>query len=79
MSEISLKLSVEEANLVLEGLGNLPFVKVHELIRKIHDQASRQLQSPEVPTPEISSASVASITEIDSEPQTVLNTGADRK
>jgi len=41
--EILLKLSPEEINLVLEGLGNLPFVKVYNLIGKIQAQASAQL------------------------------------
>ena len=43
--EIVLKLSPEEINLVLEGLGNLPFVKVYTLIGKIQAQASAQLET----------------------------------
>ena len=44
MREINLRLTVDEANLVLEGLGNLPFVKVYALIGKIQEQAGMQLQ-----------------------------------
>ena len=44
MSEIVLKVTLDEANLVLESLGNQPFVKVHELIGKIHQQAQRQVE-----------------------------------
>jgi len=44
MQEINLKLTIEEVNLILEGLGNEPFVKVHSLINKIQQQASTQLQ-----------------------------------
>ena len=77
MSDISLKISVEEANLVLEALGNLPFVKVHDLIRKIHQQASQQVQPPQSPTPEVSKASVANISALETEQMAALNTGAD--
>ncbi len=41
--EIVLKLTPEEINTVLEGIGNLPFVKVYNLIGKIQAQASAQL------------------------------------
>ena len=43
MKQIKLDISVDETNLILEGLGNLPFIKVHELIAKIHEQASAQV------------------------------------
>ncbi len=38
-----MKVTVDEANLILEGLGNLPFVKVNALITKIQEQAGRQI------------------------------------
>jgi hypothetical protein len=41
--EINLRLTIEEANLILEGLGNLPFAKVYALVGKIQDQAGQQL------------------------------------
>lgn len=41
--EIVLKLTPQEINLVLEGIGNLPFVKVYSLVGKIQAQASAQL------------------------------------
>lgn len=41
--EIQLQLTTEEINLLLEGLGNLPFVKVYQLIGKIQEQAARQM------------------------------------
>ncbi|WP_333873260.1 hypothetical protein [Methylobacter sp.] len=40
---ITLQLSAEEVNLLLEGLGGMPFVKVYNLIGKIQQQASSQL------------------------------------
>jgi hypothetical protein len=43
MKELNLRLTIEEANLVLEGLGNLPFAKVYALVAKIQGQASQQL------------------------------------
>lgn len=44
--EIELKLTVEEANQVLEGLGQLPFASVYALVGKIQEQARSQLGSP---------------------------------
>lgn len=43
MKIIELELSIEEANLILEALGNLPFSRVYALIAKIQEQASQQL------------------------------------
>jgi hypothetical protein len=40
---ISLSLSVPETNVVLEALGQLPYARVYELIRKVQEQAQRQL------------------------------------
>jgi hypothetical protein len=45
MQEIKLSLTVAEANLVLEGLGGLPFARVYALVAKIQEQAERQLES----------------------------------
>ncbi len=44
MEEIKLQLTIEETNLILESLGQLPFKTVHGLIGKIQQQASAQLQ-----------------------------------
>jgi hypothetical protein len=41
--KISLELSVEEVNLILKALGNMPFNQVYELIGGIHQQANSQL------------------------------------
>jgi hypothetical protein len=46
MKEINVSLKIEEINLVLSSLGNLPFIQVHELIGKIQGQASAQLAPP---------------------------------
>ncbi len=43
--EISLQLAADEINLLLEGLGSMPFVKVYGLIGKIQQQAAQQLQA----------------------------------
>jgi len=43
--EITLTITTDETNLILEALGNLPFVKVYALIGKIQNQASAQLSS----------------------------------
>ena len=43
--EIQLQLSIDELNLVLEGIGNLPFARVFALVGKIQAQAGAQLQA----------------------------------
>lgn len=43
MKELTFKLTIEEANLVLEGLGTMPFKTVFALIGKIQNQAADQL------------------------------------
>lgn len=43
MQEIKLQVTIEEANLILEALGNLPFARVYGLIGKIQEQAGQQL------------------------------------
>ncbi len=40
---VRLDLSLEEANLILEALGEQPYARVHALIAKIHQQAMAQL------------------------------------
>ena len=63
MQEIKISLAVEEANLILEALGQLPFARVYALIGKIQEQATQQLRPAEVPqaalTPLPSPASAA--------------------
>jgi hypothetical protein len=44
MQEIKLSLTIEEANLVLEGLGGLPFARVYALVAKVQEQAARSLE-----------------------------------
>ena len=48
MDAITLHLSIEETNLILESLGNQPFVKVYALIGKIQEQARQQLSGNSV-------------------------------
>ena len=52
MPDITLRLSIDELNLVLEGIGNLPFARVFALVGKIQAQAGAQLQAqaPAAPT-----------------------------
>ena len=45
MQNLNMTFSVDELNLILEGLGNMPFAKVHQLISNIQQQASSQLQA----------------------------------
>lgn len=43
MKEVNLTLTINELNLVLEALGNQPYIRVYELIGKLQDQARAQL------------------------------------
>ena len=49
--EINLQITIDEANLILEALGNLPFVRVFALIGKIQGQAGQQLTTGSPPAP----------------------------
>lgn len=40
--EIQLQLSTDEINLLLEGLGGMPFVRVFALVGKIQQQVTEQ-------------------------------------
>jgi hypothetical protein len=43
MHDITLNLAIGDVNLILEGLGNLPFARVYALVGKIQEQASPQV------------------------------------
>ncbi|MFN0195037.1 MAG: hypothetical protein ACKVP5_24175 [Aestuariivirga sp.] len=45
MQEIKLNLAVDDVNLILEGLGNLPFARVYTLVAKLQEQAAQQINS----------------------------------
>ena len=45
MQEINLRLAVEDVNVILEGVGNLPFAKVYTLVGKIQEQAAQQMRA----------------------------------
>ncbi len=45
MKPIKLELSIDETNLILEALGQLPFTRVFALIGRIQEQARTQLQA----------------------------------
>ena len=44
---ITLTLTIEQANLILKGLGELPFKESADLIIKIKNTADEQLNPPE--------------------------------
>lgn len=50
MQEINLKLAIEEVNVILEGVGNLPFAKVYTLVGKIQEQAAEQIKADQAAT-----------------------------
>ena len=43
--QLTLNLNLEEANLILEALGNMPYGKVYAIVANIQQQAQKQLQS----------------------------------
>jgi hypothetical protein len=48
---MKLELSLQEINTVLTGLGRLPYEAVFELVDKIKNQATPQLNQPANPAP----------------------------
>jgi len=42
--EVTLRLSLDEVNLVLEAIGQLPFVRVYALVAKLQQQARQQIE-----------------------------------
>ncbi len=45
MEEVTLQLTLDEANKILAALGNLPYLKVADLIGKVREQGSAQLSA----------------------------------
>jgi hypothetical protein len=45
MKTITLTVTIDEANLMLDGLGRMPFAKVYALIGKIQQQAKPQVSN----------------------------------
>ena len=52
MTDITLKVTIDEANLILEALGQLPFAKVYTLVANLQDQAARQLNGQDASRPD---------------------------
>lgn len=42
--DITLRVTTEETNLILEALGNMAFVRVYALVGKVQEQAGAQLR-----------------------------------
>ena len=43
--KITLTLSIDQANLVLKGLGQLPYREVYQVVAEIQSQAQRQVKN----------------------------------
>ena len=65
MQEINLKLGVDDVNVILEGVGDLPFAKVYVLVGKIQEQAAQQLRADQGPAPEGTDARATSRRRLD--------------
>lgn len=50
MKTIQLDLSIDDTNLILESLGQMPFARVYALIGRIQEHARQQLE-PSAPGP----------------------------
>lgn len=48
MEQISINLTLEEVNTILESLGRLPYNEVFQLIHKVKAQAEAQVQANEM-------------------------------
>lgn len=47
VEQISINLTIEEVNKILESLGQCPYVEIFQLINKIKSQAEAQIQATE--------------------------------
>ena len=47
MKEVTVKLTLDELNLIFKALGNEPFREVYELIGKLNEQTNAQLSEDE--------------------------------
>ncbi|TMI69826.1 MAG: hypothetical protein E6H09_18570 [Bacteroidetes bacterium] len=47
MPELTIKLTLDEANVILASLGNLPYIQVHSLIHNLQNQVAPQLADME--------------------------------
>lgn len=52
INTIKLELTIDETNLILEALGNMPFARVYALVGRIQQQAQIQLK-PATPSEEV--------------------------
>lgn len=52
--KIELDLNLDEVNLILEALGNLPYARVYGLVQKIQSQARGQVSQQTTNSPELS-------------------------
>ena len=64
MEQISINLTLEEVNRILESLGRLPYTEVFQLIHKIKAQAEAQVQANEMRQQEHSPAVMNAKSEI---------------
>ncbi|MFK3978814.1 hypothetical protein ACI2K4_00405 [Micromonospora sp. NPDC050397] len=49
MPQITLSLTLEQTNTILEALGQMPYARVYELVETIGRQASAQVQTASAP------------------------------
>ena len=49
--QLTLTLAVEDVNLILEGLGSLPYAKVYTVVAAIQKQAQQQLKDVDDDSP----------------------------
>ncbi len=57
MKEINLSFTVEETNILLEALGQMPYKMVYGLIGNIQQQAAHQLENQDGRGPELAGES----------------------
>lgn len=52
MREIQFTVTIDEANLILRGIGLLPFAEVYQLVAKLQQQAKTQVEQDTASTQE---------------------------
>lgn len=59
VKDVQFTVTLAEANLIIEGLGALPFARVHQLVAKLLKQAKRPSEAKPEPAPEAEQAQAA--------------------
>tara|TARA_R110002073_G_scaffold104648_3_gene236915 strand:- start:151 stop:387 length:237 start_codon:yes stop_codon:yes gene_type:complete len=68
MQEIKLSLTIDNVNLILEGLGSMPSAKLFNVVATIQQQAQEQIRSAEEPPAEVNPKTAQAVSDAEAIP-----------